>query len=107
MKGGWAIWYLFGSDEKGDYLEYDASHRITNDRHIRIYSDGLCEGLRAIREFRLCSIDPQEDSRLEDEYFAENQAVSRMLEEKGLGLEGDEPGGVQINRFLHLKKHHE
>ncbi len=32
---GWAIWYLFDSDERGEYLDYYASHRMTSDRHVR------------------------------------------------------------------------
>lgn len=36
LDAGWAIWYLFGTDEKGEYLDYYASHRMTNDRHVRI-----------------------------------------------------------------------
>ena len=27
VQAGWSIWYLFGSDEKGDYMDYYASHR--------------------------------------------------------------------------------
>ncbi len=41
---------------------------------------------------RLASEDPEEDARLEAEYYAENQRVARMLEAKGFGTEGDEPG---------------
>jgi hypothetical protein len=77
---------------------------MTNDRHVRIYADGVRERLPTIQEFRLCSRDPDEDARLEREYFARNQEVARMLEEKGFGLTGNEPGGVQINRHLHLEK---
>jgi len=58
----------------------------------------------AIAGLRLCSKDPEEDARLKAEYCAENQRVARLLEEKGFDLTGDEPGGVQINRFLHLGK---
>lgn len=104
IQAGWAIWYLFGSDERGNYLDYYASHRMTNDRHVRIYADGVREGLPTIQEFRLCSRDPEEDASLEREYFAKNQEVAKMLEEKGFGLTGNEPGGVQINRHLHLEK---
>jgi len=89
---GWVIWYLWGSDERGEFLDYYASHRMTDDRHVRIYSDGFCEDLPAIRGLRLCSSDPEEDARLEAAYYAENQEVSRMLREKGFGLSGDEPG---------------
>jgi hypothetical protein len=72
-----------------EYLDYYASRRVTNDRHVRIYADGRCENLPAIRELRLCSKDPKEDARLEAEYFTENQKVAKMLEEKGFGLGGE------------------
>jgi hypothetical protein len=41
------------------------------------------ESLPSIQTMRLVSQDPEEDARLEAEYFARNQKVSRMLEEKG------------------------
>ena len=37
---GWRIQYIFGKNKTGEYLEYYASHRMTNDRHTRIYSSG-------------------------------------------------------------------
>lgn len=104
IQGGWAIWYLFGSDETGEYLDYYASHRMTNDRHVRTYADGRCESLPSIIEWRRCSQDPEEDARLEAEYYSKNQEVARILNEKGFGLTGDEPGAVQINRLLHVEK---
>lgn len=48
VEAGWAIWYLFGSDEKGEYLDYYASPRMTNDRHLRIREDGFEEHLPII-----------------------------------------------------------
>lgn len=33
FEAGWTIWYLFGSDERGEYLDYYASHRVTTDQH--------------------------------------------------------------------------
>lgn len=48
---GWTIRYLFGEDENGEYLDYYASHRMTNDRHVRIYANGSIEHLEAIQEF--------------------------------------------------------
>jgi hypothetical protein len=41
---------------------------------------------------------------MEAEYQAENQRVAEILEAKGFGVQGDEPGGVQINQFLRLQK---
>ena len=68
-EAGWVIWYLFGSDERGEYLDYYASHRMTSDRHIRIYTTGERESLPSIQTMRLASQDPEEDARSESEYF--------------------------------------
>ncbi len=103
VKSGWAIWYLFGSDDKGEYLDYYASHRMTDDRHVRIYESGENLDLPTVSTFRPSSQDPDEDARLEAEYLAENQRVAELLEAKGFALEADEPGGVQINRLLRLR----
>ncbi len=103
VNSGWAIWYLFGSDDKGEYLDYYASHRMTDDRHVRIYASGKNLQLPTVSSFRPVSDDPDEDARLQAEYLAENQRVAEMLEAKGFGIEGDEPGGVQMNRALRLR----
>ena len=103
VKSGWAIWYLLGSDDKGEYLDYYASHRMTNDRHVRIYASGENLLLPTVSSFCLASDDPDEDARLQAEYLAENQRVAELLQAKGFGIEGDEPGGVQINRALRLR----
>ncbi len=81
---GWAIWYLFGSDERGEYLDFYASHRMKGeDDHARIREDGSMEGLPAISSMRMVSKDPEEDARLEAEHRQETLEVERMLEEKG------------------------
>lgn len=36
----WFIFYLWGEDEAGLYLEFYAANRFTNARHRRIYEDG-------------------------------------------------------------------
>jgi hypothetical protein len=97
---GWAIWYPFGEDEQGAYRDYYASHRMTNDPHERIRADGRLEALPTIAEMRDCSKDPVEDARLEAAFRADNREVAEMLEAKGFGIEGEEPGGVRINRAL-------
>jgi hypothetical protein len=102
FKVGWAIAYVFGRDEQGEYLDYYASHRMTEDDHIRL-RDGICrEALPVIFGWRIVSPDPEEDARWEAEHIAKNREVARMLEAKGLGMSGDEPGGVLMNRFLRL-----
>ena len=100
VKSGWTIWYLFGRDEAGDYLDYYASHRMTNGRHVRLYADGSSKGLDSYRSMRIVSDDPEEDRRLENEFWEHNECVSRELESKGFGLEGDEHPSTVINRVL-------
>ena len=100
---GWAIWYLFGADEHGEYLDYYAAHRMTDDRHVRIYASGEREELPTIQSFRPCSDDPVEDQRLADELFVKNQRVAALLESKGFGLDGSEPASVALNRIVRVE----
>lgn len=100
VEAGWTIWYLFGSDESGEYLDYYASHRMTNDSHARIYADGRVEGLESLWEMRQSSNDPDEDARLENEFWEHNERVAKLLEAKGFGLTGDEHGSAIVNRGL-------
>jgi hypothetical protein len=102
-KAGWAIWFLFDSDEDGEYLDYYCAHRMTNDGHVRIYEDGRCICLPAIPDFRIGSPDPEKDAQLEKEYNEEVQQVAELLEAKGFGIKGDEPVSVQIQRYQRLE----
>lgn len=100
VEAGWVVWYLFGTDSKGDYLDFYAAHRMTNDRHVRVYEDGSEELLPTIRTGVRVTGDPEEDARLKAEFYEDNRQVAKILEEKGFCVEGDEPGGVLINRHL-------
>ena len=100
IEKGWCIWFLFGIDEAGEYLDFYASHRMTDDEHIRIRTNGSIEYLPIIGCFRMYSPNHMEDKILEKEYFAENQRVSKMLKEKGFCIEGDEPLSIQLGNFL-------
>lgn len=105
VKRGWVIWYLFGADGRGEYLDYYAAHRMTNDRHIRIYADGTTEHLPAVCSmcFYPPNCTPEEEQRILREHAAKNRQIAKDLDEKGFGLTGNEPGGVVMNRFLTLK----
>lgn len=102
-KKGWTIWYLFGVGEEGEFLDYYASHRMTDDEHVRLHFSGKREVLPALVQIRLTSSDPIEDARLKEEYLAENKRIATLLEEKGFGLEGDESLSTQVNRYLILR----
>lgn len=97
--GGWAIWYLFGADEKGEYLDYYSIHRMGGD-HCRIYESGEKHALPNMWEWYQVTGDPVTDAKEEEAYFKHNQGISRLLAEKGFGMDGDEPLGVQINTLL-------
>ncbi len=47
---GWNIEYLFGVDGDAEYLDFYATHRMTNARHVRIHADGRSESLEAPRD---------------------------------------------------------
>ncbi|MCY3747920.1 MAG: hypothetical protein OXG64_01380 [Chloroflexi bacterium] len=105
VEAGWTIWFLFGSDESGEYLDYYSSHRMTNDSHVRIYEDGRVELLESLWELRPTSDDPEENARLEDEFWEHNERVARVLEEKGFGLQGDEHASAIVRRgFLESRE---
>ena len=100
VEAGWTIWYLFGSDDSGEYLDYYSSHRMTNDSHVRIHEDGRVVGLESLWEMRTSSEDPDENARLANEFWEHNERVAKMLETKGFGLQGDEHGSAIVRRGL-------
>ena len=82
-KSGWSIDYLFGRDERGEFLDYYAHHRMTNDRHTRVYEDGSVEGLPVMQDMMLCSDDEAESARLKAEFLEHNRRVGEILKAKG------------------------
>lgn len=83
QKAGWLIQYCFGEDKTGEYLDYYAAHRMTDDSHIRIYANGQKESLPALCNWHLTSEDPEEAKRWEDEFYKRNQEIAEMLNKKG------------------------
>jgi hypothetical protein len=100
MEAGWVIWFLFGDLDGEIYLDYYACHRMTNDRHVRLYADGRTENLPVLTTIRQASDDPLEDKRFAEEYAARNSEVAILLDQKGFAMEGNEPGLMQVNRWL-------
>lgn len=83
--GGWTIHYLFGRDERGEYLDFYATHRMTNDRHVRIRASGETEMLPAIVDEIVYPPDATDEQRrqIEQEYRRHNIEVSDALRRKG------------------------
>lgn len=93
---GWRIAYRGDPDDAGlPSMEFYATHRMTNDRHERIWADGHVEHLDAIHE--VYGWDPKvpaSKQAAKEQYLKHNQAVARQLRERGLYPDGD------INAFL-------
>ncbi len=95
VERGWTIWYVCGSDDGGEYLDYYASHRMTNDRHVRLHADGRSESLETVQDSYVLPKDPAKAEQAKAKFRARNRAVRRMLDEKGFTLdEGVHPSAA-------------
>ncbi len=93
---GWRITYRVDPDDTGlPSLEFYATHRMTNDRHVRIRADGHVEHLEAIDEsYAYDAKVPGSEEGARTRYLEHNRAVQGRLRERGLYPEGD------INAYL-------
>ena len=83
-QSGWIITYLFGRAGEREYLDFYASHRMTNDRHLRIYGDGEVVQLEAIQDmygWKPDALGAQEEA--ERAYVEHNRRVAKQLRDKG------------------------
>lgn len=101
-KAGWAIWYRFGVDARGEYLDYYSAHRMTDDQHTRVYEDGHIEILPTTNPLVGVTNDPDKNAGITAKICAKNQEIAAMLAEKGFGSSGEESGAIQITRFLRV-----
>lgn len=106
----WIIEYLFGSEADEEYLDYYASHAMTNDRHVRIYADGRSESLEALSEMWAYSKDATEAERQKahEDFLERNDSIRAMLAEKGFKrfqrTEGEETLSPRERRELIEKR---
>lgn len=94
-KKGWTIRYRFDSEDGDTFLEFYATHRMTNDRHVKITSLGEDEHLDAIDG--MIVYDPKtpgSEEKARERNRKHNEAVVAELERKNLYPAGD------INAFL-------
>ena len=104
VQRGWTIWTRFDIDPENDRarLDYYAMHRMTDDRHVRLYADGEEEYLPAMAEsFGY----PEDATGAEREaarakMLAENRAVEKLLEEKGFVMTDQAHPSAQVNRYF-------
>ena len=105
VKGGWTVWFTFGKEGEADYLDYYASHRMTNDRHVRLHADGRRESLDVVESLHSVPTDPKEADQAKEKFYARNRAVRRMLDKKGFTLDGHVHRSVSVNHYLLTGKH--
>ena len=104
VQEGWTIWMRFdiSADDGRERLDYYAMHRMTNDRHVRLYADGKEEGLPAMAEGYVIPQGATETEWQEarDKHFAYNQTMEKLLDEKGFVMTDQAHGSARINRYL-------
>ena len=93
-RDGWAITYRVDEDADGrPTLEFYATHRMTNDRHVAISADGQLEHRDSIREMLI--FDPKTPGSQEaaaEEFHTHNQAIAKQLQDRGLYPHGHSHG---------------
>jgi len=80
---GWVIQYQFGANEGGAFLDFYASHRMTNGRHLRIYESGETEDLPAYWDMIIYPATKSQKNLAERKYQQHNAEVSKELKRKG------------------------
>lgn len=79
-RSGWAITFRVDRDGDGAVsLEFYATNRRANDRHVLISADGSLEHLDAISEMLILNSD-----NAVGEFEAENASIRALLHERGL-----------------------
>lgn len=78
-QAGWSINYRFGSADGMEYIEYFATHRMTNDTLNRIYENGNREVVGYCQVFYAAN-----DPEAERDYYAHNQRFYAEVKSRGL-----------------------
>ena len=102
VQRGWTIWTRFdiAAVDERERLDYYAMHRMTNDRHVRLYADGEEEILPALEEFYAQGDTEEEERAARARFFAHNQAVDKLLEDKGFVMTDQAYTSARISRYL-------
>lgn len=79
-RSGWAITYRVDGDASSvSSLEFYATNRRTNDRHVLISADGHAEHLEALSEMLIMNSD-----NAVDDFKSSNEAIAKRLRDRGL-----------------------
>jgi hypothetical protein len=83
---GWDISFKLTMEDNRVFLDFYASHRMTNSRHNRILENGEVVELENFWEFGfpVYKDDPERENREREEIYLMNQKVEDILRQKGL-----------------------
>ena len=87
FRDGWTIQYCFGSDSRGEFLDYYASHRMTDDSHVRLYANGDAVTLPSIVSMYIVPPDPAAAKEAQSAYLARNREIAALMAAKGFALD--------------------
>ena len=87
FRDGWAIQYCFGADSRGEFLDYYASHRMTDDSHVRLYANGDAVTLPSIESMYIAPPDPAAAKEAESAYLTRNREIAELMIAKGFALD--------------------
>lgn len=86
-KAGWSIQYLFGRDERGEYVDVYSDHRMAGSDHFRLYADGECVPLPDLMQTYAYRPEiPGDEQRAATEFYEHNRRVAALLAEKRFSL---------------------
>jgi hypothetical protein len=100
---GWHIGYLWGTENGEEYLEVLSQHRMTDDRHFRVFASGRVEDLPAPATFYSYGPDATDRDKAEAErkYVEYNQRIHAQLRDLGLlPPPGENLPSHEINEYL-------
>jgi hypothetical protein len=101
---GWHIGYVWGVEDGDEYLEVLAQHRMTDDRHFRVFASGRIEDLPAPGGSYYCAPPDATDAEKraeEREYLERNRRIYADLRERGLlPPPGKNLPAHEINEYL-------
>ena len=107
VQRGWTIWTRVDvhSEDGREHLDYYSVHRMTNDSHVRWYADGETESLPAMVQGYSFPKDATEaeTEAAQGRFLAHNQAVEKLLEEKGFVMTDEAHPSAQVNRYLQTR----
>jgi hypothetical protein len=107
---GWHIGFVWGEENGEEYLEYLAQHRMTDDRHHRIWASGRIEQLPTASSMMVIprGASEAEIKALETNFSARHAAISAQLRERGLlPPVGENLAALEINEFLRSGGEHD